>query len=106
MEIPKLLQHRLQFLGLRQNGRAEVECAWFLTEAAAGNNTDAGVLQQLESVEDVRRLVGLFRCLDRFGGYRDLGEGVHRSLDRVAAETLEAVEGVCDHFGSELKQTN
>lgn len=98
MEIPKFLQHRLQQFGLRQDGRAEMECARFLSETTARNNTNAGVFQQLERVKNVRCLIRLFGGFYRLRRYCYLGERVHGTLHWITTEPFEAIEGVRHHF--------
>lgn len=60
VEVLYLLQHRLQLLHGGQDGHPEMIGAFPLSEAAAGHDANAGLLQQLHAVEHVwGHLMGL-----------------------------------------------
>lgn len=106
MEIPEFLQHGLQQFRLRQDGSTEMECTRFLAETAARNNTDTRVLQQLERVENIGRLIRLLGSFYRLWWYCNLRESIHGTLNRITTEPLEAIKSVCNHFCSQLQQNS
>lgn len=83
--IPKLIHKPLMKLRnlphplrtRRQERRAEMLRALSLPEAGAGNNADAGRVQEAEAVEFVGLAAFLLGLLDGFLGERDGGEEVH-----------------------------
>ena len=103
---------------LWQDCCSEVEGVRHLTESCARDDTDPRLLQQIEGVEDVGCLAGLLSrlyCLEQKNSSSllsklskradllwqdDLWEGVHGSLDCVAAEAWDGVEGLRHQFGS------
>ena len=100
---------------LWQDCSAEVEGARKLTEPRARDDADAGLLQQGEGVEDVRRLAGLpgsrhslhaarcqnmTRCSPHLFRQVYLGEGIHGTLHHVAAEPFNGVERVGHQLGA------
>ena len=72
MEVLQPPQHLLDHLLLGEDGGPEVEGAGLLTKAGAGDDADAGGLQQLEGVEDISWLTCLLGSLNRRikGGFR------------------------------------
>jgi len=77
-----------------------VESAVLLTESAARNYADTGLIDELEAVEHVRSDSFLF-CSSHSGGRkRDGREEIHGSLSLGAGEALEASKG-----SAELRST-
>jgi hypothetical protein len=64
LEFAEQIQHVLQFLLLREDCRSEVISARLLSKSSAGNDANASLFEQLESVESVGRLICLFRGID------------------------------------------
>ena len=107
---------KINHIHLGQDCCSEVESVRHLTEASARDDTDPRLLQQIEGVEDVGCLAGLLSCLycleqNNSSELRikpschllrqdDLWEGVHGSLDCVAAEARDGVEGLRHQSGS------
>ena len=65
MKLLQSAQHLFDFLLLGEDGGPEVEGAGLLTKAGAGDDADAGGLQQLEGVEDISWLASLLGSLNR-----------------------------------------
>lgn len=63
-----------------QERRSDMQRAWFLTEAGAGDHTDTGGVQKTTCVELVGRSVLFLRLLDGCFGDVDSGEEIHGTL--------------------------
>lgn len=79
--LVKVLDALDKFIGLRcQECSSEVHSAWLLQEAAAWNDADAGLFEQIEAVECIWLLASLLGCLNGFVWQAYLREQVHRTL--------------------------
>jgi hypothetical protein len=63
--------------------KPEVERSGLLSKPTAGDDADAGPLQQRHAVEKVRLLPELLRGFDRFGRDRDLQSFCSRKGEKV-----------------------
>ena len=67
VELLQPAQHLLDHLLLREDGGPEVEGPRLLPKAGARDDADAGGLQEIGGVEDVRWLAGFLGSLDGSG---------------------------------------
>jgi len=88
------LVHEPRYLVLPgQDSGPEVVRPLFLAKPGAWDGDDAGLIQQLEGVPDVRGLAGLLGRLERPRRQPYAGEGVHRALGVRGSGAV--VVGVC-----------
>jgi hypothetical protein len=87
----------------RQESRPEVKSALLLSEAAAGNNTDTGSLEETHAVEVVGVLALLLREVDGLLRQCDGREEVHGAGGRGAADALHLLEGVVEGMGARVE---
>ena len=65
-----------------------------MTEARTGNDANASLFQQQRAVVGVGHVTLGLGLGNELGGQRDLREGVHGALDRLAADAVNGVERV------------
>ena len=105
VELRQGLEFALQeSLGQDQSSDPEVVGPGLLSEAAAGHESNAGVLEDLEAVEKVGRLSLTLGGLDGLLGEGDAGEGVHGPLDLVALDVHHLVEVLGHDLGPVLQR--
>ena len=105
VELRQGLEFALQeSLGQDQSSDPEVVGPGLLSETAAGHESNAGVLEDLEAVEKVGRLSLTLGGLDGLLGEGDAGEGVHGPLDLVALDVHHLVEVLGHNLGPVLQR--
>lgn len=86
-----------------QEGGAEVQAALPLAEAGAGDDADAGGLEQAHAVELVGGAALLLGGLGGLGRDVDGGEQVHGALGLAALDALHVLEGLVQGKGALLE---
>lgn len=86
----------------RKEGSAEVQATLLLSESGAGNQANAGSLQELHAVELIRGAALLGSGLGGLGGQVDGREEVHGSLGRAALDALHLLKGLVERGGALL----
>lgn len=88
-------------LGARsKESGTEVQGALFLSEAAAGDDADAGGLEQSHAVELVGRAVLGLGGLNSLLGQGDGWEEIHGALGLAAFDTLHLLKGLVKSIGA------
>lgn len=85
--------------GSKESG-TEVQGALLLSEAAAGDDTDAGGLEQSHAVKLVRRAVLRLGSFNSLLGQVDGGEEIHGALGLAALDTLHLLKGLVKSIGA------
>lgn len=104
MERLEFVEHVLEYVGLGQDGCPEMICAFSLPKTTAWYDANTGAFQKLERVEHIRFLAILICFFNCLRWDFETGESVHCTLHWVATESFESIEGVDNHFCSQLKK--
>ena len=84
--------------------RCEKRRTFRLLEAGSGHHADAGGIEHLQAIQEVRLHVLLMSGLDRLCRQKNARESVQGSLDLCAHDVLHLVEGSCQLDGAAFER--
>ena len=99
VELLEIAEHHVDLVLLREYRCAEVVGAWPLAETGTRDHADAGRLEELERVEDVRLLTRGLGRLYRLLRHVDARKYVHRTHSWIR---LQFTEFKCSDIGKSM----